>query len=240
MTKPKYSRVLLKISGEGLCRPGGFGIDGEQLQRISEEIKRVAETGVQIALVVGGGNFIRGDELARTSKIPPATGHYMGMLGTVINALAVQETLESCGLDTRVQSAIGMDRVCEKFIRRRAIRHLEKNRVVILAAGTGNPFVTTDSCAALRGTELGVEVIMKATKVDGVYSSDPVSHPDAELYQHLTFNQVIDQRLKVMDVSAIDLCQKANIPIVVFNLMKPGSMLDAVIGKKIGTIIHGG
>jgi len=238
--RSKYSRILLKISGEGLCRPGGFGIDGEQLDKIARELKTVADTGVQLALVVGGGNFIRGAQLAGTTHISAATAHYMGMLGTVINALAIQETLERIGLATRVQSAIAVDRVCEKFIRRRAIRHLEKGRAVILAGGTGNPFVTTDSCAALRGTELGAEVVMKATKVDGVYSDDPQQHPDAKLYQSLTYNQVIDGRLKVMDVSAIDLCQQSNIPIVVFNLMKPGNMLKVVQGATVGTLVDAG
>jgi len=213
-------------------------VDGEQLNLIAQEIKSVADTGVQIALVVGGGNFIRGEVLASTSDIPVATGHYMGMLGTVINALAIQETLENLGLPTRVQSAIAVDRVCEKFIRRRAIRHLEKGRIVILAGGTGNPFVTTDSCAALRGTELGVDIVLKATKVDGVYSEDPEKNSSAEFYPQLSFNRVIDQRLKVMDVSAIDLCQKSNTPILVFNFMKTGNMLKAVKGNKIGTMIN--
>ncbi len=237
MTQSRYGRVLLKISGEGLCRQGSVGIDGEQLHRIAAEIKEVLDTGVQLALVVGGGNFIRGDELARTTHIPPATGHYMGMLGTVINALAIQETLEQLGVDTRVQSAIAVDRVCEKFIRRRAIRHLEKGRVIILAGGTGNPFVTTDSCAALRGRELGADIIMKATKVDGVYAHDPVTHPEAELYRNLSYNEVIDQRLKVMDLSAVDLCQQAEMPILVFNLMRSGNMLKAVSGQRVGTLI---
>jgi uridylate kinase len=192
---------------------------------------------VQLALVVGGGNFIRGDELAEHSQIPHATGHYMGMLGTVINALAIQETLERFGLQTRVQSAIAVDRVCEKFIRRRAIRHLEKKRIVILAGGTGNPFVTTDSCAALRGTELAVDIIMKATKVDGVYSDDPETNPNAEFFPSLTYDQVIDQRLKIMDVSAIDLCQQRELPIMVFNLGKQGNMLKAIQGRQVGTMI---
>lgn len=239
MADRKYGRVLLKISGEGLCRQGRFGIDGEQLQSIAKEIRSVAQTH-QVALVVGGGNFIRGDELARTTHIHAATGHYMGMLGTVINALAVQDTLEQLGVDTRVQSAIAVDRVCEKFIRRRALRHLEKGRVVILAAGTGNPFVTTDSCAALRGTELGVDVVMKATKVDGVYAEDPSINPNATLFTDLTYNDVIDRRLKVMDVSAIDLCQRNKIPILVFNLFRQGNMLRAVSGEPVGTLIHDG
>ncbi len=233
----RYSRILLKISGEGMCRPGGFGIDGPRMLSVAEEIKSVTEQGVQIALVVGGGNFIRGADLARSTHIHAATSHYMGMLGTVINALAMQDTLEQVGLETRVLSAIAVDRVCEKFIRRRALRHLEKGRVVILAGGTGNPFVTTDSCAALRGTELAVEVVMKATKVDGVYDKDPAQHSDARLFHELTYNEVIDRRLKVMDVSAIDLCQQNHIPILVFNLFKSGNMLSAVAGNRVGTLI---
>lgn len=237
MTQSQYKRVLLKISGEGLCRQGGFGIDGAQLNKIGAELKAVAQTGVQLAVVVGGGNFIRGNDLADSTHIPRATGHYMGMIGTVINALAVQETLEGMGLDTRVQSAIAVERVCEEFVRRRALRHLQKGRVVILAGGTGNPFVTTDSCAALRGTELGVDVVMKATKVDGVYSDDPMKNPQAEFYPKLTYNEVLDRRLKIMDVSAIDLCQQSNLPILVFNLTTAGNMLKAVRGEQVGTLI---
>lgn len=237
MADRAYQRVLLKISGEGLCRQGGFGIDGEQLALIGAEIKTVVQSGVQLALVVGGGNFIRGETLAETSRIPRATGDYMGMLGTVINALALQETLELLGLDTRVQSAIAVDRVCEKFVRRRAMRHLEKNRVVILAGGTGNPFVTTDTCAALRGTELNADIILKATKVDGVYAEDPIQNPQAEIFETLTYDEVIDKRLKIMDLSAIDLCRQSGISIVVFNLFKPGNMLRAIQGEKVGTTI---
>jgi uridylate kinase len=236
----KFSRVLLKVSGEGLCRAGGFGIDGDELLRIAQEIKTVVDSGAEVALVVGGGNFIRGADLASKTHIGEATSHYMGMLGTVINGLAMQETLESIGIETRVQSAIAVDRVCEKFIRRRALRHLEKGRVVILAGGTGNPFVTTDSCAALRGTELGVDVVIKATKVDGVFSADPHKDPNAELYHHLTYKQVIDDRLKVMDVSAIDICEQNKIPILVFNLLQPGNMLKAITGQEIGTLINSG
>ncbi|MCG3137844.1 MAG: Uridylate kinase [Phycisphaerae bacterium] len=237
MSQSRYQRVLLKISGEGLCREGGFGIDGEQLSKIGQEIKQVADTGVQIALVVGGGNFIRGEKLSKTTPIHAATAHYMGMLGTVINGLAVQDTLEHLGMVTRLQSAVAVDRVCEKFIRRRAIRHLEKGRIVVLAGGTGNPFVTTDSCAALRGIELGVDVVMKATKVDGVYSTDPKTDPQAQFYPRLNYNQVIDQRLKVMDVSAIDLCQQSSLPILVFNLMQPGNLLRVIRGETVGTLI---
>jgi len=234
----KYARVMLKISGEGLCREGGQGIDGEELRAIAGEIAEVAGLGVQLAVVVGGGNFIRGATISTKTKIHEATGHYMGMLATVINALSLQDTLESMGLQTRVQSAIAVDTVCERFIRRRSIRHLEKGRVVILAAGTGNPFVTTDTCAALRSVEIGANILCKATKVDGVYSDDPVKNPSAKFYHHLSYNEVIDQRLKVMDFAAVDLCQRNNIPIMVFNLKKNGNMRRAVLGQEqVGTMI---
>ncbi|MCP4246478.1 MAG: UMP kinase [bacterium] len=238
--EPKYRRVVLKISGEGLCRPGQQGVDGDELQRISGEIKLVAELGVQLAVVVGGGNIVRGDEIAVDSPIETVTGHYMGMLATVINALAVQDALEGLGVPTRVQSAVAVDRVCEKFIRRRAIRHLEKKRVVIFGGGTGNPYVTTDSCAALRASEIDADVVLKATKVDGVFSADPVKDPQAELFDRLSYDEVLDRRLGVMDVSAIDLCRRNEIPIVVFNLKIPGHMRDVVQGKRIGTMVDAG
>ncbi len=239
--KAKYRRVMLKISGEGFCQQGGQGLDGVELRRIAEEIADVVGLGVQLAVVVGGGNFIRGSTISARAKVQEVTGHYMGMLATVINALALQDTMEGIGLETRVQSAIQVDRLCEKFIRRRSIRHLEKGRVVILASGTGNPFVTTDSCASLRAVELGTDVLLKATKVDGVYSDDPLTNPDATFYDHLTYNEVIDQRLKVMDVSAIDMCQQNHIPIIVFNLKKPGNMRNVVAGHdSIGTVVSDG
>jgi uridylate kinase len=240
MAKPKYQRVVLKISGEGLCQPGGQGLDGEELERISREIKLVAELDVQLAVVVGGGNIFRGEQIAEDSPIEVVTGHYMGMLGTVINALAVQDALESMDVPTRVQSAVAVDRVCEKFIRRRALRHLQKGRVVIFAGGTGNPFVTTDSCAALRASEIGANVVLKATKVDGVFSADPVKDPSAKLFKQLTYDEVMDQRLGVMDFYAIDLCRKNGIPIIVFNLKIPGHMRDVVLGKRIGTLVGAG
>ena len=240
MTTPKYKRVLLKISGEALCKPGTGGIDGERLRRLADEVKLVVDLGVQVCVVVGGGNIVRGSAIAKDSPIEESTGHYMGMLGTVINALAVQDTLESIGVPTRVQSAIAVDRVCEKFIRRRAIRHLEKGRVVIFAAGTGNPFVTTDTGAALRCAEIGVDILLKATKVDGVYTADPVANPDAKRIERLTFNEVIDRRLKVMDVSAVDMCQRNHIPIIVLDVNQPGNMRNVVQGKKVGTLIDGG
>jgi uridylate kinase len=240
MAEPKYRRVLLKISGEGLCRPGTTGIDGERLRRLAGEIRLVVDLGVRLCVVVGGGNIVRGSVIARDSAIEETTGHYMGMLGTVINALAIQDTLESLEVPTRVQSAVAVDRVCEKFIRRRALRHLEKGRVVIFAGGTGNPFVTTDTGAALRAAEIGADVLLKATKVDGVYTADPVTDPSATRIEKLTYNEVIDKRLGVMDVSAVDLCQRNGIPIIVLDLNKPGNMKAVVQGSGVGTIIDAG
>ncbi len=240
MPESKYKRVILKISGEGLCPAGGTGLDGPALIGLAEQIRDVAATGAQLAVVCGGGNFLRGSDLARTTPIQAPTAHYMGMLGTVLNALALQDTLESLGLETRVQSAIAIDRVCEKFIRRRCLRHLEKGRVVILAAGTGDPFVTTDTAAALRAAELGADVILKATKVDGIYSADPMKVPDAELYTHLTYDEVIDRRLEVMDFGAVNLCRQNGVAIVVFNMREPGNMSKVVRGEPVGTTISAG
>lgn len=237
MAQPMYRRVLLKISGEGLCRAGGFGIDGDVLGRMAQEIKLVADLGVQLCIVVGGGNIIRGGNLAKDSPIHEVTGHYMGMLATVINALAIQDTIESLGLTTRVQSAIAVDRVCEPFIRRRAIRHLEKGRVVIFAAGTGNPYFTTDTAAALRAMEIKAEVIMKATKVDGVYTADPMVDKRATKYDTISYLQVLERQLKVMDATAISLCMDNRLPIVVFNLRQPGNIRRVVLGEPIGTTV---
>ncbi|MFO0838392.1 MAG: UMP kinase [Phycisphaerae bacterium] len=237
MSQPQYRRILLKISGEGFCPRGGFGIHRAELDRIANEIHEVKALGVQIAVVVGGGNFMRGANFAEELGIELATADYMGMLATVLNALALQEGLERLRHDTRVQSAISISRVCEPFIRRRCLRHLEKGRIVILAAGTGNPHVTTDSCAALRACELKAEVLMKATKVDGVYDADPAKNREAKLFERVTYNQVIDGRLKVMDVSAIDVCQQHNVPIVVFNVLKPGTMRRVVLGERLGTSV---
>jgi uridylate kinase len=235
--KPRFRTALLKISGEGLCRSGQTGIDGEELDNIASELRDCWKLGIRLAVVIGGGNLFRGDEIIEKTPIQPATGHYIGMLATVINALSLQDTLEKMDVPTRVLSAIPIASVCESFIRRRCIRHLEKDRVVILAAGTGNPFVTTDTAAALRAVELGADVVLKATKVDGVYSDDPVKTPDATLYSKLSYNDVIDGRLGVMDVSAIDLCQKNNVPIIVFNLKKSGNMRAALTGESIGTVV---
>ncbi len=234
---PRYRRVLLKISGEGFCPRGDFGIHRAELDAMTREITEVTRLGVQLAVVVGGGNFMRGASFSRELGIELATADYMGMLATVLNALALQESLEAHGHVTRVQSALTIARVCESFIRRRCIAHLEKGRIVILAAGTGNPFVTTDSCAALRAAEIGADVLLKATKVDGVYDADPSKEPNAKLYRHVTYNQVIDQRLRVMDVSAIDICQQHNVPIIVFNLFQPGTMRRILLGEHIGTAV---
>lgn len=240
MAETKYRRVLLKISGEALCATGATGIDGREVQRLAEEVKLVADLGVQVCLVVGGGNLVRGSVIAKDSPIEESTGHYMGMLATVVNALAVQDTLESLGVPTRVQSALAIDTVCEPFIRRRAIRHLEKGRVVIFASGTGNPFVTTDTGAALRASEVRADVLLKATKVDGVYSADPATDPTAARIERLTYNEVIDRRLGIMDVSAIDLCQRSGVPIIVLDLKKPGNMRAVVLGEGVGTLIDAG
>ena len=230
-------RIVLKISGEGFTTPGGFGIDGAALKAIALEIISVVKLGVEVAVVVGGGNFLRGSATASKVQIQEATAHYMGMLATVINALALQDMLEHLGQATRVQSSIEIHSACESFIRRRCIRHLEKGRVVILAAGTGRPFVTTDTAAALAAVEINADLLFKATKVDGVYTADPKTNARAKFLPSLTYNQVIDKRLKVMDVSAVDMCQRNGVPIAVFSLMKPGNMRKAVLGKPIGTRI---
>jgi uridylate kinase len=237
MAQLKYKRVLLKISGEGLCREGGFGLEPLELRDIAAECVEVARAGAELAVVVGGGNFIRGDALARSSGIQEATAHYMGMLGTIINALALQETMESLGQPTRVLSAIGVYSVCEPFIRRRAVRHLEKGRSIVLAAGTGNPFFTTDTCAALRATELKADVVLKATKVDGIYSADPNKDPSAELFHEITYEQVLEKKLKVMDLTAITMLMEHRMPLVVFNLRTPGNIMRVVLGQKVGTEI---
>src|SRR3954466_11398154 len=233
-----YKRVLLKISGEGFCHEGGFGIEADELEGIARQCVDVAKMGVELAIVVGGGNFIRGATFAEDGHIKRATADYMGMLATVINAVALQETMERFGQPTRVQSAISVHSVAEPFIRRRAIRHLEKGRAVILAAGTGNPFFTTDTCAALRATELQADVLLKATKVDGIYSADPKKDPSARLYNEITYEQVLRDKLRVMDLTAITLCMERKIPVVVFNLMRPGNIARVVRGEKVGTRIN--
>src|SRR5687767_13132586 len=213
-TAPAYKRVLLKISGEGFSHEGGFGIDANELENIAAQCVEVAKMGVQLAIVVGGGNFIRGADFAEDGHIEQATAHYMGMLATVINSLALQETMESLGQPTRVLSAIGVYSVCEPFIRRRAVRHLEKKRAIILAAGTGNPFFTTDTCAALRATEIHADVLLKATKVDGIYTADPKTDPSARLYDQITYEKVHRDQLRVMDLTAITLAMERKLPLV--------------------------
>jgi uridylate kinase len=236
---PRYKRVLLKISGEGFCTPGGSGIDHEQLLSIAEQSRDISRLGVELAIVVGGGNFVRGEVLAHRG-IGRATADYMGMLATVLNALALMDALEGLGVVTRVQTAIHMADVAEPYIRRRAIRHLEKGRVVILATGTGNPYFTTDTAAALRATELGAEILLKATKVDGVYSADPKKDPNAKLYRRLTYMNCLEQNLRAMDATAIALCRENSLPILVFNLLVPGNVQRVICGEPIGTLVTEG
>jgi len=233
-----YKRVLLKISGEGFCPENGFGIEATELESIAQELVAVAKTGVQLAVVVGGGNFIRGATFAQDGHIPRATADYMGMLATVLNAVALQETMERFGQPTRVMSANSVYSVAEPFIRRRAVRHLEKGRAIILAAGTGNPFFTTDTCAALRATEIGADVLLNGTKVDGIYTADPKKDASATLYTGITYEQVLEQKLRVMDLTAITLAMERKLPLVVFNLKTPGNIARVLRGEKIGTKIN--
>jgi uridylate kinase len=235
---PAYRRVLLKLSGEAFGDAGKTGINLTETLAIAAKLKRVAQMGTQLAVVVGGGNWLRGAPFAAgLSTIKPATADTMGMLATVMNGLALQDALETLDIETRLMSAVPMDTVCEPYIRRRAIRHLEKKRVVILAGGTGNPFVTTDTAAALRGREIGADVLMKATRVDGVYDSDPEKNPYAERFERLTYDRVLQSRLKVMDLSAFDLCQEVRLPILVFNYKADRAIERAVAGHPIGTLV---
>ena len=234
--KPIYERILLKLSGEALMGEQDYGVDPDTINRIAGEIKEVHSLGVQCSIVVGGGNLFRG--LALSAKgMDRASADYMGMLATVMNALALQDALEKQNLYTRVMSAIEMHEVAEPFIRRRAIRHVEKGRVVIFAAGTGNPYFTTDSAAALRALEIKADAILKATKVDGVYTDDPNTNAAATMFDHITYLDVIQRDLKVMDTSAISLCRERNLPIHVFNLNRPGNILRVVTGERIGTVV---
>ncbi|MEX2671936.1 MAG: UMP kinase [Phycisphaeraceae bacterium] len=233
----RYHRVLLKISGEGFCSTGGKGIEGEELDVLAQEIRAATELGTQVAVTVGGGNIIRGGALSKEGHIPQATADYMGMLGTVINALALKEMLEKLGTPARVLSAINLTAVAEPFIRGRAIRHLEKGRVVIFAAGTGNPFFTTDTAAALRAVEIGADALLKATKVDGVYDKDPHKYDDAVRFDRLTYTQAIEKRLMVMDLSAFQMCREHHIPIIVFDLKRRGNIAEVVAGHDHGTVI---
>jgi uridylate kinase len=238
MAKSKYNRVLLKLSGESFCGPGKFGIDGSSLESLANRISEICKLGPQVAVVVGAGNFIRGESFSQTSHIPRNTADYMGMLATIINACALQETLEKSGQPTRVLSAIDVAAMCEPFIRRRAIRHLELGRVAILAAGTGNPFFTTDTCAALRAAELDVDLLIKATKVDGVYSDDPEKNPDAKLFEKISYDDLINKNLRILDHSAVSLSRDNNIPIIVLNIFKKGNMAKAICGEQVGTLIR--
>jgi len=233
---PVYKRVLLKLSGEALMGEQGYGIEPETITRIASEIKEVRALGVEVAIVVGGGNIFRGVALSARG-MDRASADYMGMLATVINGLALQDALEKQDVFTRVMSAIEMHEVAEPFIRRRAIRHLEKMRVVIFGAGTGNPYFTTDSAAALRALEIKADVLLKATKVDGVFNADPATDPNATMFDRITYMDVIQRDLKVMDTSAISLCRDGNLAIHVFNLNKPGNIVRVVTGEKIGTLV---
>ena len=234
--KPRYQRILLKLSGEALMGAQGYGVDPGMASRIAEEISQLHAMGVQVAATVGGGNIIRGISVS-AAGMDRVTGDYMGMLATVINALALQNALEKCGVFTRVQSAIEMKEVAEPYIRRRAIRHLEKGRVVIFAAGTGNPYFSTDTAAALRAVEIGAESIFKATKVDGIYDADPALNPCAKLLKKVSYLDVLKHGLRVMDTTAITLCMENNLPIVVFNLLRRGNIRRAVLGANVGSII---
>jgi uridylate kinase len=238
MSRPQYTRVLLKLSGESLSGNQGYGIDPATIKSIAREIRQVAELGVQLALVIGGGNIFRG--LAASSQgMDRSSADYMGMLATMINSLAMQEALEKEGVATRVQSAIAMQQVAEPYIRRRAMRHLEKGRVVIFGAGTGNPYFTTDTAASLRAMEIGAQVILKGTKVDGVYTSDPKKDPDAVKLPKLTYIDVLKRGLQVMDATAISLCMDNKLPIIIFDLTTPGNILKVISGEEIGTIVQG-
>jgi uridylate kinase len=233
---PHYQRILLKLSGEALMGDQPYGIDPVIATRIAQDVAEIQSLGVQTAIVIGGGNIFRG--LAASAKgMDRSTGDYMGMLATVINALALQDALEKNGVPTRVLTAIEMRAVAEPFIRRRAVRHLEKGRVVVFAAGTGNPYFTTDTAAALRAMEMKAEVILKATKVDGIYTADPAKHPDATRYERISYLQVLQGRLQVMDATAISLCMDNKLPILVFNLKTPGNIRRVVMGEAVGTVV---
>lgn len=239
MAEAKYKRVLLKISGEALMGDGGHGIDPVSTAGIAAQIKEVNEMGVEIAVVVGGGNFWRGTS-ASANGMDRNTADHIGMLATIMNALGLQNALEKIGVFTRVQTAISMQEVAEPFIRRRAVRHLEKKRVVIFAGGTGNPYFTTDTAAALRALEIDAEIIFKATKVDGVYDRDPLKYKDANRFDRLSYIEVLNKNLRVMDSTAISLCRENDLPIIVFDLTMPGNIKGVIMGKKIGTLVSKG
>ncbi|TPV94400.1 MAG: UMP kinase [Myxococcales bacterium FL481] len=236
MSVPSYKRVLIKLSGEALQGRQGFGIDPEVLKSLADELKQTVELGIETAVVIGGGNIFRGLSASKTG-MDRATADYMGMLATVMNSIALQDALEQLGVFTRVLSAIDMKEVAEPYIRRRARRHLEKGRVVIFGAGTGNPFFTTDTAASLRAAEIGADVLLKATKVDGIYDKDPVRHADAVRYDRLTYHEVLTRDLAVMDATAISLCRENDLPIIVFDMLKQGNIKRVLCGEPLGTIV---
>jgi uridylate kinase len=236
MSATRFKRVLVKLSGEALLGDGDYGIDPVMLRRVATELQEVQATGTQVAVVIGGGNIFRGAGLARAG-MDRVTGDHMGMLATVMNSLALQDAIESIGSHARVMSAIRINEVCEDYIRRRAVRHLEKERVVIFAAGTGNPFFTTDTAASLRAIEVGADLLLKATKVNGVYSADPMKDPSATRYEKLSFDRVLDERLSVMDATAIVMCRDNRLPLRVFNLGNPGDLPRVVRGEDVGTLV---
>lgn len=233
----KYKRILLKLSGEALMGDKQFGIDPERLNQYASEIREVTDAGVEIAIVIGGGNIFRGIQAAE-GGMDRVQGDYMGMLATVINSMALQSALEQMGINTRLMSAIKMEQICEPFIRRRAVRHLEKGRVVIFGAGTGNPYFTTDTAATLRAIEIEAQVILKGTRVDGIYSADPEKHPDATKYSTISFNEVYEKGLNVMDMTAFTLCNENKLPIIVFDMNKKGNLKRLITGEPIGTLVE--
>ena len=238
--RPRYHRVLVKVSGEALSGTGQTGLDRSALERLLAEIRQARQTGAQIALVVGGGNFLRGRDLAGVAQIERTTADSMGMLATVMNGLALRDYFNANGIEARTLSAVAAGAHCEPYVRARAIKHLQAGRTVILAGGTGSPFFTTDMCAALRAAELGCEVLMKATKVDGVFDADPMKNPDARRYDRLTYQKVLADRLGVMDLTAISMCMENRIPVMVFELMRPGNLASALQGEAVGTLVSDG
>jgi uridylate kinase len=235
---PKYKRVLLKLSGEALMGDKSFGFDNDVVAQYAQDVKQIVELGVQVAIVIGGGNIYRGMNESETG-IERAHGDYMGMLATVINGMAIQAGLEKIGIYTRLLSAIKMEQIAEPYIRRRAIRHVEKGRVVIFGAGTGNPYFTTDTAGSLRAVEINAEVILKGTRVDGIYTSDPEKDPSAKKLQRITYQECISQNLRVMDMTAFTLCMENKLPIIVFDMNKPGNLLKVITGERVGTLVSG-
>ncbi len=234
----KYKRILLKLSGEALMGEKDFGIDHDRLKQYAEDIRAVADKKVEVAVVIGGGNIFRGIGNGAEDVIDRVQGDYMGMLATVINSMALQSALEKMGVDTRLQSAIKMEQICEPYIKRRAVRHLEKGRVVIFGAGTGNPYFTTDTAASLRAIEIGAEVILKGTRVDGIYTADPEKDKNAVKYETISFDEVYQKGLKVMDLTAFTLCNENKLPIIVFDMNKPGNLLHVLEGQRVGTLVE--